>query len=547
MDEATRGARGRSGTGSSSARPLSLAVVTGLALAWLLGSLTIPPAARALAPGNRIPWQGSAWYLHGANVPWYNWSCDFGCGTGSGVSASAVQAALAPAFAQAQAANMHVIRWWVFEGSPWQVTRDGSGAPTGVSPAVYADFDAALALAQTYDLYYDFVLFSAPTAVPSTWLTDATQRAALASALSPLFARYGSNPRVLSWEVFNEPEWDIWNGKIDQASVQATVRAVAGAVHTNSSAYVTVGSAMLDGLPMWLGQGLDYYQAHWYDYMSSGNYCAICWTYAQVQGRYNLDAPLVIGEFYAGADVDALGRFNYWYQNGYAGGWAWSMFPNQTSDHMAIDWTAATTFGGQHTDLGPRAGLSAATATPAATNTRSPTPTGTPTPSPTPLPTSSGTPSATPTSTATRTPPATSTPTRTATATPTAHGSGRRLRQTATPAGDGSLQVTVAVEGSDCGPSNQLAALQFGTNGSGSNALVDLRQLAGTSVAPALPGAANLVGRQGVFAVNLPAGTQEITFAVRRATAGQAVILPFTVIDNCGAWPTLVGGGPGAF
>lgn len=60
-----------------------------------------------------------------------------------------------------------------------------------------------------------------------------------------------------------------------QALVQATVKSIADAVHAYSTAYVTVGSAMLDGLPMWVGLGLDYYEAHWYDYMNSGNYDAM--------------------------------------------------------------------------------------------------------------------------------------------------------------------------------------------------------------------------------------------------------------------------------
>jgi hypothetical protein len=34
---------------------------------------------------------------------------------------------------------------------------------------------------------------------------------------------------------------------------------------------------------------------------------------------------------------------------------------------------------------------------------------------------------------------------------------------------------------------------------------------------------------------------------VRRATAGQGTTVPLVVTDSCGEWPTLVGGGPGAF
>src|SRR5205807_4069814 len=117
----------------------------------------------------------------------------------------------------------------------------------------------------------------------------------LASALAPLFAHYRDSARVMTWEVFNEPEWDIMNRKIDAASVQATVRSVADSVHANSSAYVTVGGGLLSQLPLWVGQHLDYYQVNWYE-AQTGADCARWTEYATVGGRYKLDAHLVIGE-----------------------------------------------------------------------------------------------------------------------------------------------------------------------------------------------------------------------------------------------------------
>jgi hypothetical protein len=170
--------------------------------------------------------------VHGANVPWYNW----GCGANGGVSSASTQITFGAGFARLNDGGGKNARWWVFPGDPWQITRDSAGAPTGVNLAVYADFDAALRLAKTYDLYYDFVLFSGPSSIPTAWMIDDAQRAKLAAALGPLFARYKGHPRVLSWEIFNGPEWDIWNNKIAQAPVQATVKAMATIPLTEVSA-----------------------------------------------------------------------------------------------------------------------------------------------------------------------------------------------------------------------------------------------------------------------------------------------------------------------
>jgi hypothetical protein len=49
------------------------------------------------------------------------------------------------------------------------------------------------------------------------------------------------------------------------------------------------------------------------------------------------------------------------------------------------------------------------------------------------------------------------------------------------------------------------------------------------------------------YSLPLPPGTQQATLFVERITAGQAATLQLTATDSCGAWPTFVGGGPGAF
>jgi hypothetical protein len=44
----------------------------------------------------------------------------------------------------------------------------------------------------------------------------------------------------------------------------------------------------------------------------------------------------------------------------------------------------------------------------------------------------------------------------------------------------------------------------------------------------------------------VPAGSTAIDLTVERVTPGQAITVPFTVVDGCGEWQTFVGGGPGA-
>lgn len=307
---------------------------------------TAPTTAVQLpVSGPMVTGRGPVGYLHGANLPWVNWGCDFGCGSDGGASSDEVQSVAGDAFATAALADMRIVRWWVFPGDPTQIETDRSGLPSGVAERVYVDFDAALALADEHDVDLVFTLFSHPTALPEAWRMQPEGRAALAEALAELFARYGDHPRIHTWQVFNEPEWEIWNGLADQTAVQALVTEIADAVHANSDALVSVGSARIDALGMWVGAGLDYYTAHWYDPMREPAFCAPCTTYPALRDTHELDAPVVIGEFYAGLDIDAQERFQTFLDRGYAGAWAWSLLPDHTQDRLDIDVIAAAAFG----------------------------------------------------------------------------------------------------------------------------------------------------------------------------------------------------------
>lgn len=362
-------------------RSARVAAAMAAVFALVVVSVAMPRPEPSAAAGtlSRLEWQGQAWNFAGVNVAWYNWACDFGCGSSGGVSDPSVRSAIGQRFAELQKYGIHAVRWWMFQ-EPWQITRDSSGKPTGIDPRVYQDIDAALALAEQYDLYYNFVLFEFPTKLPNSWITNETHRQALADVLAPLFARYRGNPRIFAWEIFNEPEWDIWNGRVPEAATVDLGRRIAAAIHANSTAYATVGHAMVDGIPMWTSANLDFYQPHWYDYMQPGGWCAFCRTADDVRAQYNVSKPIIIGEFYAGADVGAQARYQRWYDLGYAGAWAWSLFYDRTYDRMQIDLAGVGAFTAFIGDAGPR---SAGASSPPPTTT----PTQQPTPEPTPAPT----------------------------------------------------------------------------------------------------------------------------------------------------------------
>jgi Cellulase (glycosyl hydrolase family 5) len=314
-----------------------------LAVALLIFPILLAPQSVGAAPLS-APSVADPRLFAGANLPWVNWGCDFGCSTTNGVSAPHVRASLVDGFGKLKASGVRTVRWWLFPGEPWQINKDGSGAPASLNPAVFQDLDAALALADQFDLVYELVLFNTPSALPEPWLTSGTQRQRMADTLGPLFERYKNHPRIIGWEVFNEPEWEIWNGKVAAEPVQATVKALAETIHKRTNTPVTVGSASVEGLPLWIGQGLDFYSPHWYDPMTGAN-CARCTDVATLRSRYGLDSlPIVIGEFYAGPDTDALQRYKDFQAKGFAGAWAWSLLHDRTNDKLQLDLSAAKAF-----------------------------------------------------------------------------------------------------------------------------------------------------------------------------------------------------------
>jgi hypothetical protein len=132
------------------------------------------------------------------------------------------------------------------------------------------------------------------------------------------------------------------------------------------------------------------------------------------------------------------------------------------------------------------------------------------------------------------------------------------VRVTTAPAGPDRLQVAVAAGAAGV----ELRALRFGAasgaaidagppqppNSGGSERPPQPPNSGGSERPPQPPNSGgSQTSATGSFTVALPSGTSQTSFVVRRAVSGQAATVPLVVVDSCGEWPTVVGGGAGAW
>ena len=329
---------------ANSSPTTSVGAASGPVESGVATTTTLPPLTPANAP--LVTWNGKAQYIHGANLPWFNFGRDFGGGPDGGASSPATNTAVNVALRAASDAGMNVVRWWLFPGAASQFTVDAAGLPTGFTKSVYQDIDAALELARANRIAYTFTLFSGPTAFPSTWRNTEEGQKRLAQVLAELFRRYKDNPQIMTWDVINEPEFDIWSGGVTVETVRAFIARIVDAAHANTSTPVTVGGARMDGLRLLTGLGLDYYTVHWYDPMTDRQQCLACVSYADLRDGFKIDKPIVVGEYYS---PKGLGdRFELWRLHGFAGSMPWSLLPDRTVDRYSIDLVAAAAFAKAH-------------------------------------------------------------------------------------------------------------------------------------------------------------------------------------------------------
>jgi alpha-tubulin suppressor-like RCC1 family protein len=270
-----------------------------------------------------------------------------------------------------------------------------------------------------------------------------------------------------------------------------------------------------------------------------GNACTLMLDCTDVPTPTRVRGPGGVG-FLDSVDAIAAGQFFSLAVRHDGTGWAWGANGSgQLGDGTTIGRTApvqvygltgltAAAGGSAHTVLLTSASAPASptpTATPTRTPTASPTATSTATPSPTATHTAVA--SATPSATPSPTPPNAAPPSVTPTSPPAPPCTPRpSIGVQTTPNGDGRLRVVLTASSNASTPTNVVQAVQITRL---TNASVQIGTQSGVT---------------GSYAVVPPAPS--LTLLVSRPSAGASTV-ELTVTDACGAWPTLVGGGPSAF
>jgi hypothetical protein len=167
--------------------------------------------------------------------------------------------------------------------------------------------------------------------------------------VAPLLERYGQEPQILAWDVFNEPEWVTFGvgttrpwRSLSRADMRSVLGTLVGHVHTHTRHLATVGSASAQWLDLVRGLDLDVYQPHWYDHLEGAAPLD-----APIAAR-GLDRPAWLGEFptrvgrHTAATVCTAAR-----RAGYAGAFAWSLLADDRQSRfdaaapLLTGWAAA--------------------------------------------------------------------------------------------------------------------------------------------------------------------------------------------------------------
>jgi hypothetical protein len=279
----------------------------------------------------------------GVNLPWLDYGVDFGAnawrprgGLADGPQGERLEAALRAV----ASAGARVVRWFVLGDGRAGLRMGADERPLGLDDRVTGDLEAALRALERHGLQAMFVLtdflwFARPRVHAGVFLFGKRRLAAdpsrrlelLDRVVSPLVERFAGDPRIHSWDAFNEPEWAVLGlGSRDPRATlldrqmksylgDLVARLRAGTPHP-----VTVGLASPRGLGLVRSLGLDFYQWHWYDSVEKAT------PLSRPVAEYGLDRPVLLGEFPTRGSSRSPEEIRRTARAaGYAAAWPWSL------------------------------------------------------------------------------------------------------------------------------------------------------------------------------------------------------------------------------
>lgn len=303
-------------------------------------------------------------FLLGANLPWVRYGCDFGVNrwNAGGLSRDRDRNPLRSLLSELAARGVTALRWFVFCDGRSGIDFDTGGTPVRLQPSVRDDFHCALEVGSGAGLRLVPVLFDFTWCGPrrtvngvqlggraAVWRDRSLRGRLLDAVIRPFAAEFADDPRVLAWDLMNEPEWatrglGAWRPwrSLTVTAMRELLGALGRILRAEGAQALTVGSASARWLPLVKPLGLDVYQPHWYDHLDASA------PLADPVAAIGLDRPAWLGELPTRSSRHAPDRiFHIARDAGYAGAFFWSVMADDRYTDLSAARDALERWGGR--------------------------------------------------------------------------------------------------------------------------------------------------------------------------------------------------------